>query len=153
MRSEESIFIDGEPEEVFTTVARVEDYGSFCPRYRGTRVIKQSDQWLVLERRARVAGLPVRWVSEATIEAPGRVNIRQMEGPLKGMRTEWKVERQGEGTKVTITHDLRLGFPFRPLETLIYRLIIRNMAQSVLIGIKSHFEKAGKGDSRTVLQG
>lgn len=140
MQAEESIFIARGADEVFAAVARVEDYGSFSPQYRGTRVLEQGNGRLVLERRARVAGLPLRWLSEARVEAPGKVSIRQIEGPLQGMRTDWAVQPQGEGAKVTLAHQFCLRFPFRAMERIIYNLILRKMARTMLSSIKSHLE-------------
>jgi ribosome-associated toxin RatA of RatAB toxin-antitoxin module len=145
MRAEESTVIARKPGEVFATVSRVEDFGMFSSQYRGTRVLEQGGGKVVLERRAKVAGLPVRWVSEARIEEPSRVTIRQTEGPLKGMRTEWSVEPEGEGTRVRITHEFRLGRVLRPFEGLIYRWIIRKMARTMLMSVKAHMEGRVEG--------
>lgn len=143
MRAAESILISEAPEQVFATVSRVQDYGLFCPRYRGTRVLEESEGKVVLEREARIGGFDFVWVSEATVDPAGRVNIQQLRGPLKGMRTEWSVEPQGRETKVSITHDLALRPPLNLLGGLVYRLIIRDMARTALAGLKSHLEDAG----------
>lgn len=147
MREEESISVAKGADEVFATVARVEDYGSFSSQYRSTRLLSRDDGRIVLERKARVAGLPMRWISEATV-GPKRVTICQTKGPLKGMRTEWRVEPEGQGSKVTITHELRLRFPFQPLEKIVYRLIIRKMAKTILSNVKLHLERPSEDTSQ-----
>ena len=142
MRLEESVLIEVPPATVYERAADLEGYSDLADEYRESRVLSRDGDSAVVERMARIAGLPFTWRSEVTFAAPERVEFRQISGPLRGMRTVWTIAPESDGTRLSIVHDLTPapGPVGNALAAVIYRLFVKKLALKILANLKATVE-------------
>lgn len=113
MHSEIAIRIAAPPDLVFALANDVERWADLLPHYaRSVAVERRSDGSLVtvfVARRPLIAilglGLPVTWRSRTWSEpAPRRLQFHHVAGATKGMVVTWRIEPDGDGTRVVIEH-------------------------------------------------
>ena len=147
MNARDSILIRRDVEEVFSIVKDVENYGKFSPSYEGAQVLVREGNNLTVERTAKILGKRMRWTSEAEI-GERTVTFKQSRGPLKGMVTQWNVEREDSATRVTILHDHRFPIPLVGgflSAKIVYPLIVKKMARRILANMKRALEMEVEG--------
>lgn len=142
MRFEETIVIATPPEAVYKRASDLEGYSDLAEEYKQSRVLSRDGNSAVVERKARIAGLPMAWRSKATLVPPKRIEFEQISGPLRGMNTVWQISPEPEGTRLSIIHELAPGpKPIADaLAGVIYRLFIRKLALKILANLKASVE-------------
>ena len=149
MQFEESILIDAPADSVYERAADLEAYSDLADEYRESKVLSRDDAGAVVERKARIAGLPFTWRSNAAFVPPHSIEFCQISGPLRGMRTLWQIAPEPEGTRLSIVHDLTVG-P-RPvgnaLAGVVYRLFVKKLALKILTSLKASLEAADTQDA------
>ncbi len=142
MRFEETVVIAASPEVVYERAADLEGYSDLAEEYKESRVISRDGNSAVVERKARIAGLPLAWRSKATLVPSERIEFEQISGPLRGMHTVWQISRESDGTRLSIIHELAPGpAPIaNALAGVIYRLFVRNLALKILANLKALME-------------
>ena len=112
MRTESAILVQARPDTVYRLAADVARWPELLPHYRWVRVLEQrGSQWLV-EMVAHRDGVPVRWraLQQRFPDEP-RITFRHVGGITRGMWVEWRFEPRAGGVRVSIEHELRLGWP------------------------------------------
>ncbi len=142
MRFEETVVIQASPEVVYERAADLEGYSDLAEEYKESRVISRDGNSAVVERKARIAGLPLAWRSKATLVPSERIEFEQISGPLRGMHTVWQISRESDGTRLSIIHELAPGpAPIaNALAGVMYRLFVRNLALKILANLKALME-------------
>jgi len=139
MDFEETILIAATPEQVYERAADLERYSDLANQYRESRILSKGDGSAVVERHARIAGLPLKWRSDARFFPPERVEFVQTSGPLRGMRTVWTIAADSDQTRLTIVH--RLAPAPGPLgdwvARAVYRLFVRKLALEIMGNVKA----------------
>jgi aromatase len=107
MHTQNSIWIDAAPEQVFRLAADIADWPRLLPHYRWVRSLRQSGNGRTAEMAARRAWIPVKWTARQQLfPADNRITYRHIAGVTKGMEVEWRLSTSDGGTLVEIAHDL-----------------------------------------------
>ena len=120
MHSEIAIRIAARPDLVFALARDVERWADLLPHYaRSTAIERRPDGSLVADfiaRRPLIGllglGLPVTWRSRTWSEpASRRLHFVHVAGATRGMEVTWRIEPDGDGTRVVIEHEFRPRIP------------------------------------------
>jgi ribosome-associated toxin RatA of RatAB toxin-antitoxin module len=143
VRFEESIVVGASVEQVYARAADLEAYSDLADEYRQSRVLSRGEGEAVVERKARIGGIPFTWRSRAAFSPPERIEFRQISGPLRGMRTAWHIAPEPDGTRLRIVHDLAPapGPVGDLLARAVYRLFIKSLALKILRNLKAAVEQ------------
>ncbi len=147
MRTLDEIRIAAPPDEVFQIAAAVDEWPDFLPHYRWVRHLEGRDE-LVEMAAWRPFGLfkyPTWWVSEMRVDAAElRIEYHHVRGITKGMDVEWRLEREGDRTRITIAHNWRgPGWPligWVAATLVIGPVFIHGIASRTLAGVKRKAE-------------
>jgi len=113
MTTSNEIFIAAPPGRIFDLAARTERWPQILPHYRSVRVLEGDEVQRVVEMSAWRDFIPVRWVAQQWNDEGGpHIRFRHIAGWTKGMEVQWQFERDREGTRVRILHELDFQFPF-----------------------------------------
>ena len=148
---EDAAVVQAPPERVFALVSDLGNYDRLVPDYSESRILEEREDGVVVERRGRVFGLPVRWVSLGRVVGNDRVEFLQLKGPLRGMVTRWTVRPEGTGTRVSIVHCYAPRFPGGEwlARNVVHRLVVGKMARKFLAGVsRAVAEEASDGEGR-----
>ncbi len=97
------------PAQMFDLVNKVEGYPMRFPWCADARVLERGDGYLVAWLSLRIAGMVQAFTTRNELDAPHRIAVRLVEGPLKRMEGVWTFTALGDaGCKV----ELDLGFEF-----------------------------------------
>lgn len=99
-------------EEMFDVVSDVESYPRFLPGWRTVRILERCDDTLRVAQTVAVPPFHWRFVSEAVLERPERIDISTSDGPFRHLRIEWRFMRRGENdctVDLTMTYAMRSG--------------------------------------------
>jgi ribosome-associated toxin RatA of RatAB toxin-antitoxin module len=112
MHTENSIIIKADATTIYELAAAVEHWPAFLPHYRWVRVLDADGPRRLVEMAARRDAIPVRWWAEQVCERDvPRITFRHVRGITTGMAVEWRFAPHADGTRVSIHHDLQLGWP------------------------------------------
>ena len=105
------------PEQLFDLVADVARYDDFLPWVVAVRVRSSSPKETVADLVVGFNAFKERFTSRVLKEAPGRICVDYVEGPLKYLHNEWRFERDpAGGTRIDFSVDF--AFKSRLFETL-----------------------------------
>ena len=104
MQFDDSVLIAAAPKAVYDRAADLEGYSALAKQYRASTVLSRGDREAVVERKARIAGLSFTWRSRATFTPPESVEFVQVSGPLRGMRTLWRISPEPPGTRLNTSN-------------------------------------------------
>jgi len=143
---EDAALVDAPPQRVFAVVSNLEEYHRLVPEYSESRVLEKREEGVVVERRGKVFGLPMRWVSLGKVVGNDRVEFVQLKGPLRGMVTIWTVRAEGAGSRVSIVHRYAPRFPGGDwlARNVVHRLVVGNMARRFLRGVQRLVTEEGQ---------
>jgi coenzyme Q-binding protein COQ10 len=85
------------PEQLFTLVADVKRYAEFLPWVVAVRVRSSSETETVADLVVGYNAFKERFTSRVTKDAPGRIVVDYVEGPLKYLKNEWRFEPAADG--------------------------------------------------------
>ena len=85
------------PEQLFTLVADVKRYAEFLPWVVAVRVRSSSDTETIADLVVGFNAFKERFTSRVTKEAPDRIIVDYVEGPLKYLKNEWRFEPAADG--------------------------------------------------------
>jgi ribosome-associated toxin RatA of RatAB toxin-antitoxin module len=121
MFTETSVVMNGPRKYIFALAAAIEDWPIILPHYRSvvlTERIKQPDgtihnvatmkAWRLLP----FGKIPVGWrtILDSNAET-ALLHFVHIGGFTKGMDVHWRLEPEGDATRVTISHDFTLKWP------------------------------------------
>jgi ribosome-associated toxin RatA of RatAB toxin-antitoxin module len=141
MHTENSILIRADAAAIYALAAAVERWPALLPHYRRVRVLAKDGPRRLVEMAARRDVIPVRWQAEQICDpATPRIAFRHVRGVTTGMEVEWRFTPDADGTRVSIHHDLRLGWPLvggLVADHIIGPLFVANIAGKTLHCIKA----------------
>lgn len=144
MHSEVAIRIAASPDLVFALARDVERWADLLPHYsRSVAVERRPDGSLVADfvaRRPLIGvlglGLPVTWRSRTWSEPTSRrLRFQHVAGATKGMDVTWRIESDGDATRVVIKHEFAPRLP--GFAALVDRLFTRPIAGRTLATFKA----------------
>ena len=97
------------PEQVFDLVADVRRYPEFLPWCVGARVLTSSETELTADLTIGFKMFRETFRSQVTLDRPGRVEVRYLNGPFRYLNNHWKLSPHPLGTEV----DFFVDFEFR----------------------------------------
>ena len=116
-RHSETKHLPYSPEQLFDLVADVKCYDEFLPWVTAVRVRSSSDEETVADLIVGFNAFKERFTSRVVKQAPSRICVDYVEGPLKYLHNEWHFERAADGgTDVRFSVDF--AFKSRLFETL-----------------------------------
>src|SRR6266404_6263105 len=105
------------PEQMFELVADVARYDEFLPWVVAVRVRSSSEKETVADLVVGFNAFKERFTSRVAKDAPSRICVDYVEGPLKYLHNEWEFDRAPDGgTNVRFSVDF--AFKSRLFETL-----------------------------------
>ncbi|WP_265562716.1 type II toxin-antitoxin system RatA family toxin [Sphingomicrobium arenosum] len=103
-------------EQLFDLVADVARYDQFLPWVSAVRVRSDSETEMVADLIVGFKAFKERFTSKVNKEAPGKITVDYVEGPLKFLHNEWTFTPDGQGgTKLGFCVDF--AFKNRIFET------------------------------------
>jgi uncharacterized membrane protein len=154
MHTENAIVIRADIDAIYRLAAAVEDWPSLLPHYRWVRVLRPGEAVRLVEMAAHRDGFPVWWQAEQWRDpATPRIRFRHVRGVTTGMEVEWRFTPLPEGVRVTIDHQLTLGWPLIgrfAAERIIGPHFVEHIAGQTLRHIKELAEgQAGRAPAAT----
>ena len=96
-RHSETRHLPYSPEQMFDLVADIAKYDEFLPWVVAVRIRSASAEEVVADLVVGFNAFKERFTSKVTLDRPSRVCVDYIEGPLKFLRNEWRVEAAPEG--------------------------------------------------------
>ena len=97
------------PEQMFDLVADVKRYPEFLPWCVGARVLSTNGEELVADLTIGFKLFRETFRSRVTLERPGHVHVRYLNGPFKYLNNHWRFTPTASGTEL----DFFVDFEFR----------------------------------------
>ena len=148
----DGVVIRAPVDRVLDVAADVERWPDILTHYRWVRFLERRNGGGTVEMAAwrpfGVLRYPTWWVSEMTVDRPGReIRYRHVRGITSGMDVVWRLAPGADGVRVTVVHDWE-GPPWPLVGALAARLVIgpvfvHGIAARTLAGIKRFTEEAG----------
>jgi coenzyme Q-binding protein COQ10 len=127
--------LPADPAHVYQVLRDMERFPDFMKSVESITVRERGDDYTVTEWVARLQGARFRWVERDTF-LPERIVYRQVEGDLKTFEGEWRLEPDGNGTRVTLVTDFEFGIPMlSQLLNPVAKVAIRENARAMLDAI------------------
>ena len=105
------------PEQLFTLVGDVGRYAEFLPWVVAVRVRSSTETETIADLVVGFTAFKERFTSKVTKQAPDRITVDYIEGPLKYLKNEWRFEpAPGGGSNVYFSVDF--AFKSRIFETI-----------------------------------
>lgn len=105
------------PEQLFTLVGDVGRYAEFLPWVVAVRVRSSTETETIADLVVGFTAFKERFTSKVTKQAPDRITVDYIEGPLKYLKNEWRFEpAPGGGSIVYFSVDF--AFKSRIFETI-----------------------------------
>lgn len=141
---ENSLIIHKQLAEVFKVSADFEQYPQFLPSVKKVQILERDGNKMIIKRTG-VAGSKkeVSWKSEVEVKENEWIKATQLEGPIPGMKVEWKFNDVSDGTRIIISHDFKYNkIPFigELIGRTIVAKIVGQMADNTLAAIKKKLE-------------
>jgi hypothetical protein len=119
--TETSVVMHGPRERIFALGAAIEDWPVILPHYRSvvltertvqpdgtTRKVATMKAWRILP----FGKIPVGWKTiQESNAATGLLHFVHIGGFTRGMDVYWLLKREGDATRITITHEFTLRWP------------------------------------------
>ena len=125
------------PEQVFDVVADVRRYPEFLPWCVGARVITRTDAVLTADLTIGFKMFRETFRSEVTLDPPGHVQVRYLNGPFRYLNNQWRIAPHAQGCEVDFFVDFE--FKSRLLQAVIgtvfneaVRLMVRAFERRIL---------------------
>lgn len=143
---EEQILIHGNIDEVFAIAADMESYPRYMPDVESVTVLERKEDSTVTDWVTNVEGTPIVWTEVDEFDRANHcIRYRLIEGDLDKFEGEWRFERVGTATRVTLGVDYDFGIP--NLTELIgptLEVKVRENSQMMLRAMKEHAESRAK---------
>lgn len=105
------------PDQLFAMVADIEKYDEFLPWVVAVRIRSSSDTETVADLVVGFNAFKERFTSRVTKQAPDRIVVDYVDGPLKYLHNEWRfIPAAHGGTELSFAVDF--AFKSRLFETL-----------------------------------
>lgn len=117
------------PEQLFTLVAEVEKYPQFLPWCLSARIKRRDGDVFYADLVIGYKMIREKFGSRVTLEAPGRIRVEYLSGPMKYLSNQWTFIREADG-RCTIDFFVDFEFKSRLLQNLMgvfFNEIVRRM--------------------------
>lgn len=112
MKSVMRIRIAAPYERIFALAAEVERWPERLPHYRYVRPVPDPGGERRFAMGARRGPIPVSWEAiQRPLPDARRIEFHHTGGVTRGMDVAWRFEPDGDGWRVSIAHELHLGWP------------------------------------------
>jgi coenzyme Q-binding protein COQ10 len=115
-RHSETKFLPYSPEQLFALVADVARYDEFLPWVVAVRVRSASETETIADLVVGFNAFKERFTSRVAKQAPDRITVDYLEGPLKYLKNEWRFDPAEGGSSVFFSVDF--AFKSRLFESL-----------------------------------
>jgi ribosome-associated toxin RatA of RatAB toxin-antitoxin module len=106
------ILIRGTPEQIMSLAFDLPRWPEFLPHYRWVKILERDGERQTVEMACRRSGIPLKWRSHLWVwPERRRMRFLHVAGPARGMDVEWRLEPEGDCTRVSIHHELALQAP------------------------------------------
>lgn len=139
---EAALFIQGKPGDIYDIAREMEKFPQFMPDVKSVKVVEKFDNKTVTEWVSELEDTPITWkeLDEFDERAPS-IKYKLLEGDLDKFEGEWRFEKKGNGTQVTITIDYDFGMPaFENIVGPVLKLKVADNAMMMLESIKKKVE-------------
>lgn len=140
------LLIEATPQRIFELASDTARWPEILPHYRCVRTIEDLGSSKIIEMSAKRDWIPVRWTAQQWNDSSvPSIRFVHLAGWTAGMDVEWRFEHRGEGTLVTIVHDLDFAFPIASDflgKHVVSDFFVHNIASKTLRRIKSLVEDA-----------
>jgi len=116
-RHSETRYLPYAPEQLFDLVADVARYDEFLPWVVAVRVRSSSETETVADLVVGFNAFKERFTSRVVKKRPTSICVDYVEGPLKYLHNEWKLDRAGDGG-TDLCFSVDFAFKSRLFETL-----------------------------------
>lgn len=84
-------------EQMFDLAADIERYPEFLPQWSAATIQKREGDVLTVEQELDMGIQTLRFMSQATMQRPGRLQIRSSQAPFRSMLIDWRFSPAGDG--------------------------------------------------------
>ena len=97
---------------IYALAAPVERWPEWLPHYRWVDVLERKGNVKLVAMSASRDGIPVSWQAVQVLDPDTpAIRFRHVRGITTGMEVQWSFREDGQGTLVSIDHQLRLRWP------------------------------------------
>jgi len=97
---------------VIRLLTKVEDFPSYIPSIKASRVLEKVHHTMKTEWHIEVEKVPIRWIEEDRISLQdSTMRFKALEGDLQEFSGVWKFDQHRDGTHVTVTVQLQINIP------------------------------------------
>lgn len=144
VRTENSIVIKAPLDKVFQATSNLLLWPKVLPHYRWIRVIKESDDGLIVKMAARRGWLPIQWTSRFQVDSNApELRFEHLKSFTRGMRVHWTYSATPDGVLVKISHELDRASAFGRwfAHRVLGEMFIRPVATRTLSHFKQYLEQ------------
>ena len=150
-RHSETKHLSYTPEQLFTLVGDVGRYAEFLPWVVAVRVRSSTETETIADLVVGFNAFKERFTSKVTKQAPDRITVDYIEGPLKYLKNEWRFEpAPGGGSNVYFSVDF--AFKSRIFETIAGQMFDRALRRMTGAFEARAAELYGSGSSSSSAQ-
>lgn len=95
-------------EQVFDLAADIERYPEFLKGWISVRVLERRGEHCAVEQQIGLGPIQLRFVSQATLKRPERIEVTSSEPPFRRFLLSWGIEPSPSGSRVCIAVDLEM---------------------------------------------
>ncbi|MDR5695280.1 MAG: SRPBCC family protein [Armatimonadota bacterium] len=123
-------------QKVYQLVSRVESIPRYTEVWLTADVLEQKKGSSLVHLRGYFAGMPVDSVHRIVLQAPARVEFRQVRGTMKVFRGEYRLREVDGGTELVLRVEADAGIPVLPEESVrraLYLFVERTLDRMKLL--------------------
>ncbi len=114
-RHSEQKFLPYSPEQVYAVISDVAKYPEFLPWCMAARVSNETDQGFDADLVNGIKMFREKFASRVTLTAPGRIHVDYIQGPMKRLTNDWRLEPHTRDGKTGTLVDFKVDFEFKSL--------------------------------------
>ncbi len=125
------------PDDLYRLLKSLDHYPSFLTHVEHLKVLSSSNDTALAEWCINISGTPLRWKQlDIYDDAQARIRFRMLEGDYEQYEGEWKLQPEGEVTRLSLTANIEWGLPHlsRYVDPFLQRkaeLTIRSMLRAI----------------------
>lgn len=95
-------------EQVFDLAADIERYPEFLKGWVSVQVLQRGGDRCTVEQRLRLGPIRLRFISQATLKRPERIEVSSSEAPFRRFLLCWAIEPHPSGSRICVTADCQM---------------------------------------------
>lgn len=131
------VIVRKKPDDLYRLLKSLDHYPSFLTHVEHLKVLSTSNDTALAEWCINVSGTPLRWKQlDIYDDAQAYIRFRMLEGDYEHYEGEWKLQPEGEVTRLCLTTNIEWGLPHlsRYVDPFLQRkaeLTIRSMLRAI----------------------